>query len=163
MTTNNINNSIDTIDNDPSICDTCEITFDSFWDAGTHRLENRGEHRIRLISDPAPLKVGNVVVGQRVTVCHHSDAHVAEVVKVSASGKQFTLREMTQTLNKEKSNLTFTPGGFMAHVSGEQVYDIKADEDGYTTVARWSNKRSRFVTQGWTVIAGEHPHYDYNF
>ena len=73
------------------------------------------------------LTPANVTIGQQVTVVKHTDRQVFEIIKVSASGKQITLQESIQTLDKEASDLTFTPGGFAAHVSGTQVYNVESD------------------------------------
>ena len=102
-------------------------------------------------------------VGQKVTVCYYTDRRVFQIVKVSPSGKQITLRECLQTLDREASALTFTPGGFAAHVSGTQVWKVESDLNGYVMKANFSTKLNKFKTDGNTVINGSHPHYDYNF
>ena len=109
------------------------------------------------------LTPANVTEDQKVTVCYHSDRKVFTIVKVSPSGKQITLRECFQTLDKEASDLTFTTGGFAAHVSGTQVWKVESDLNGYVMKANFSTKLNKFKTDGNTVINGSHPHYDYNF
>ena len=109
------------------------------------------------------LTPANVTIGQQVTGVKHTDRQVFEIIKVSASGKQITLQESIQTLDKEASDLTFTPGGFAAHVSGTQVYNVESDPNGYIVKANFSAKFNKFKTNGNTVINGSYPHYDYNF
>ena len=109
------------------------------------------------------LTPANVTIGQQVTVCYYTDRKVFEITNVSATGKQITLQQSNQTLDKEASDLTFTPGGFAAHVSGTQVWNVKSDPNGGIIKANFSTKFDKFKTGGNTVINGSHPHYDYNF
>ena len=112
---------------------------------------------------PVEFNPVTVKVGQGVTLHGWSDATPYEVIAVSKSGQQVTIRQMEATLNREESTLKQDIGGFVAHTSGEQVWDIESDEDGRIQKMNWSNKKQRFTSQGENASFGASKYYDFNF
>jgi hypothetical protein len=112
---------------------------------------------------PVAFNPATVKVGQGITLHGFSDATPYEVIAVSKSGKQVTLRKMKATLNREESTLKQDIGGFVAHTSGEQVWDIESDEDGLTQKMNWSNKKQKFTSNGQNATCGATKYYDFNF
>ena len=107
-------------------------------------------------------------IGAGVTICGYSDRQAATVIAVSSNGKTVTVQDDTQTLDKNASNLTFTAGGFMGHVSGTQVYTYERNTNGM--VRKFSlRKNGRWVkagenpAYGTAIVSGRNGHYDYNF
>lgn len=123
-------------------------------------------------------------VGLFATVVHHSDRHAYEIL--SRTARKLTMRRLKATLinhmnSDEPDKLVAHPGGFMAHVEGQQRYSYESDPDG-RVVSAFAQKRlaKKFLGRGrdgheqhewhvWfkadgnTVIPGAHEHYDYNF
>lgn len=124
------------------------------------------------------------VVGEYVTVCHHSDRHAFEIV--SRSAKKLVMRQLKAVLlngmnSDAPDKLVANIGGFAAHVSGVQRYSYESNPDGAVKVA-WMQKKpirlvsgrdkecnpvyryqAAFKSDGNPVIMGAHEHYDYNF
>ena len=131
----------------------------------TTELQIKQAHHFFNLDDVAPksFNPADIKVGQGVTLHGWSDSDPYEIIAVSKTGRQATIREMKATLNRDKSTLVQTVGGFAAHTSGEQVLDIESDEDGYVRKMNWSNKNQRFTSNGKNVSLGAFKHYDYNF
>lgn len=106
-------------------------------------------------------KMFEVKVGDGVTRHLYTDAEACTVIARTAN--TITIRDDKATLNREKSHLTFTPGGFAGHTEGHQEYDYEEDVHGSVHKARWSEKRQGFVCDGKKLTLGRHKFYDYNF
>lgn len=110
---------------------------------------------------------GKFTLGEGATACYYSDRKAGTVVAISKSGKTMQVRRDNAVLNN-KDELTFSPGGFCAHVSGTQKYDYTPDADGAVTTfslrsnGKWVEKGQE-AHQGTKCIAGRHQFYDYNF
>ena len=128
-------------------------------------LQIKQAHHFFNLSDVAPksFNPADIKVGQGITLHNWTDSNPYEIIAVSKTGQQATIRSMNATLNREKSTLVQHVGGFAAHTSGEQVWDIESDEDGLVTKMFWSNKLQRFTCKGRNVSDGATKHYDYNF
>lgn len=128
-------------------------------------LQIRKENHFFNLDDVAPksFNPADIKVGQGITLHSYSDANPYEIIAISKTGRQATIREMKATLNRDKSSLEFHTGGFAANVTGKQVWDIESDEDGYVRKMNWSNKKQRFVADGKNASLGAYKHYDYNF
>lgn len=100
-------------------------------------------------------------VGDLVTVCGWSDRYVYEVI--ARTEKTMSIRRMKATLvNKEE--LTFSPGGFCGHVSGEQKYSFESAPEAPVKKATLRKSGGWYVAGSkMRVIEGAHEHYDYNF
>ena len=131
----------------------------------TTELQIKQAHHFNNLSDVAPkaFNPADIKVGQGITLHSYSDTNPWEIIAISKTGRQATIREMKATLDREASSLVFNTGGFAAHVTGEQVYQIESDEDGYVTKMNWSNKKQSFVSDGKSASLGASKHYDYNF
>ena len=128
-------------------------------------LQIKQAHHFINLSDVAPksFNPADIKVGQGITLHSYSDTNPWEIIAVSKTGRQATIREMKATLNRDESTLVQTVGGFAAHTSGKQVWDIESDEDGYVRKMNWSNKKQVFVSDGKSASLGASKHYDYNF
>ena len=128
-------------------------------------LQIKQAHHFNSLRDVAPksFNPADIKVGQGITLHSYSDTNPYEIIAVSKTGRQATIREMKATLNRDESTLVQTVGGFAAHTSGKQVWDIESDEDGYVRKMNWSNKKQRFVSDGKNASLGASKHYDYNF
>ena len=95
-------------------------------------LQIKQAHHFNNLRDVAPksFNPADVKVGQGITLHSYSDTNPWEIIAVSKTGRQATIREMKATLNRDESTLVQTVGGFAAHTSGKQVWDIESDEDG---------------------------------
>lgn len=106
-------------------------------------------------------------VGDGATFNLFTDRHAGTVIKATA--KTVTFQRDKVTLDKEKSDLNFSVGGFAAHVSGKQVWKTERDPEGYTQVfslrsnGRWVKKGAKMNSRGYTLSPGRHEKYDYNF
>ena len=99
--------------------------------------------------------------GDGVTIRLYTDREAYTVIRRTA--KTATIRRCKATLNREKSHLEFTPGGFLGHTEGEQVWDYEEDPKGDIKTIRWSEARGCFLYKGKYVQIGRHEFYDYNF
>jgi hypothetical protein len=121
--------------------------------------------------------IPTVNVGDGAAIYGFSDIYAATVIAVSANGKTVTLqRDEAILLNGTQSGaadaLTFSPGGFLGHTSGEQRYEFKADPKGATDrfSLRSVNGRAVWVRVGESARGGQratigrrYHHYDFNF
>lgn len=113
------------------------------------------------------------------TLIHWTDSSACEVIGISASQKQVTIRKMKATLlngvnSEEPDALKFSPGGFVGHTSGVQRYKLESDKDGALYKASRRVKKNGQVvwklvghgtySPGGTVYFGvATQHYDFNF
>jgi hypothetical protein len=114
-------------------------------------------------------------VGDKATYGIYTDAIACEVIAVSKSGKQATLRECTAKLlngagSGEPDAQTFTPGGFVGHTSGTQRWEIKSNPNGIVVKATlrkngiWKLAGHRTQSPGMKVTFGVwNHHHDHNF
>jgi len=124
---------------------------------------------------PAPAPIPSALgVGDRVTAYHYTDRTVWDVVAVKSHGRCLELRLCKATLlNGPRSGapdaLTVTPGGFAAHWSGTQRWDVQSDPNGETRTVTWREKARAFVTVGQSTKGGtafrpgSRWYHDYNF
>lgn len=102
-------------------------------------------------------------VGDGATVCFYTDRHACTIIKRTA--KTLTLRQCEATL-KPDFKPEFVIGGFSAVClnQNKQDYDYEENPHGSIYIARWSEKKKRFVAdKSLRVIEGRHEFYDYNF
>lgn len=103
-------------------------------------------------------------VGMQATVRGYSDSHPYEVVAVSASGKQITLRKMAAEQDPSFKP-EFVRGGFSAHCTNQsqQKWFLTSDPEGETVKANL-RKDGRFHSNYGSVSLGRAVcFYDYNF
>lgn len=102
-------------------------------------------------------------VGMGATLHGWSDSDPYEVVAVSKSGKQITLRAM-HAKRDESVTLEWVAGGFAGHCINQrdQRWILSSDPEGKTIKARLTKKG--WSANGARVSLGEaHKFYDYNF
>lgn len=115
-----------------------------------------------------------IEIGMGATVYGWSDTQAWTVIAVSKSGREVTLQRDKATLlnggnSGEADALKFDVGGFCAHVSGEQRYEIERDPEGITRKFSLRNNGTwRAVGEsakgGQRAILGKrHEDYDFNF
>lgn len=129
-------------------------------------------------------------VGSGVSIHGYSDINPATVIEVSPTGKRIKVRECSAKLlngpdSGEPDALKFSVGGFAAHVSGTQRYDITENPEGIVTeyslrtVTREryiDGKRQKVKVELWKRVGesvgnstksdlseGRTKFYDYNF
>lgn len=111
-------------------------------------------------------------VGAHVTVVRYTDKRAAVVIHRTA--RQCVVQLCSQLLmnapdSGEPDALVVTQGGFAAVVCGQQRWDIQPDPRGacerYTLreSGEWKLVGIRTAEHGGTLVAGWHPHYDFNF
>jgi hypothetical protein len=116
----------------------------------------------------------NPQVGDEVTHIHWTDATAGWIKSVSKSGNAVVVEYAEQTLlnganSGEPDALQFHAGGFCGHTSGRQRWKIKRAERTVTQTfkrrsnGRWLVSGQSMTSQGGDLIAGHHPHYDFNF
>ena len=105
--------------------------------------------------------VGDIKVGDGVTVCYWTDRQAYTVIKRTAK---------TLTLQRDKCTRDFEPewivGGFAAHCTNnnDQKWKYETDPNGSICKAYWKPSRGKFYVDGTLgVIKGRHEFYDYNF
>ena len=111
------------------------------------------------------------IVGGGANVSGHSDVYAYTVVSVAANGRSAVIQEDTATLlngfnSGEPDALTFTPGGFCGHTSGNQRYNYQPNPEAPLVTIRlrkdgvWRTPGAH----GQRVRFGERrKHHDYNF
>lgn len=111
--------------------------------------------------------------GDGITLSCGSDREAYTVVNV-APRRMAVQRDKATLLNGPNSGetdaLVFTPGGFAAHVTGQQRYSYAPDPCG-VVVTLTLRKNGKWVRKGTpmrstaagAVVPGRHEHYDYNF
>lgn len=109
-------------------------------------------------------------VGMGVSVYHWTDVEPGTIIRVSTSGRQIWFRKDSATLlngvgSGEPDALTFTPGGFVGHTSGQQRWSITPCEAGheYSATLR-ADGTWRLVGSKTRVKINERVKYrDFNF
>ena len=116
-------------------------------------------------------------IGEGANVYGYSDVMAYTVISVNKTGTVAILQRDTATLlnganSDADDRLTFSPGGFCGHTSGEQRYSYAANRDGETERVTLRTK-GRFAgtwrtkgtgTGAARVRFGERSeHYDFNF
>lgn len=101
-------------------------------------------------------------VGEGATVHFYSDSHACTIVKVSKSGKTFTIREDKATLDPNFKCET-VPGGFMGHTinNNAQTYTYEPNENGREYRVSWTKRG--WTSKGKRISSGRSEFYDYNF
>lgn len=119
---------------------------------------------------PAPVSIGDLF-----TYTVHTDRTVYEVVRITAAGRKIVLRRCRQTLlnganSGEPDALVMIPGGFAAHTTGTQRWEVESDPEGEEMTATyrekigcWKPVGSATKTPGFRIRPGSSPHYDFNF
>lgn len=116
-------------------------------------------------------------VGMGATTHGYSDSHAHTIIAVAKSGKRITLQRDRATLlnggnSGEPDALHFEIGGFCAHVTGKQRYQIEPDPQGTTDdySLRVYKGKSYWVRVGESAKGGmrctigeRYEHYDFNF
>lgn len=113
-------------------------------------------------------------IGDPVTHTIHTDANAATVIDVSPNGKTVTVRYCKQRLlngpaSGEPDAQHSSPGGFAAHVSGVQRWEVTEDPEGatrkfsYRHTGSWKAAGHPALSPGNVLRKGHHPYYDYNF
>lgn len=115
-------------------------------------------------------------VGQGVCWGAGTDLDCGTIVKISAAGTTiWVVEDEAVLLNGARSGaadaLTFTPGGFVGHTSGEQRWEFKPGTGApqrFTLRATGEFKLSgtsiHGSMRGWgNLSAGRAKHYDFNF
>jgi hypothetical protein len=116
----------------------------------------------------------NPQVGDEVTHIRWTDATAGWVKSVSKSGNTVEVEYAQQTLlnganSGEPDALKVSPGGFVGHTSGVQRWKIERTENTFTqkftrrSNGRWLVSGQSMKSPGGDLIAGHHPHYDFNF
>ena len=105
-------------------------------------------------------------VGDAVTMCYHSDREVGIVVKTTA--KTVTVVWLAKKLlNGPNSGhpeaMTCVAGGFAAHFSGAQIWQIGEPTGHLDTFRLRKNGRWMSAKTGARLVHGHSPHYDFNF
>lgn len=110
-------------------------------------------------------------VGAGATRIMWSDTQAGTIIEASAT-KVTWQRDKATLQNGVTSGaedaLTFAPGGFVGHTSGQQRYEYEADPDGTTQVFTL-RKNGKWIAagdpmkNGRRLKAGRSEHYDYNF
>lgn len=111
----------------------------------------------------------SVKVGDKVSFAIGSDVFPAVVI--SRTAKRLVVQEMKATLlnapnSGEPDALHTDIGGFCAHVSGVQRWDIQPDDDGRLVKFSWRERKSRWMMIGSTsssLYEGARRFYDFNF
>lgn len=115
----------------------------------------------------------NIKVGDRVCYAGYSDVYPATVIVRTA--KTLIVRtDDGKLLNAPNSGepdaLKMDIGGFAAHTSGTQRWDIFEDPHGSKVKFTWREKAGKWVQvgsnprqQGGKLMNGWHKFYDYNF
>lgn len=104
----------------------------------------------------------------------YTDIKSGTVIEVSKSGKVIKVqRDKANLLNGANSGevdaLVMTVGGFSAHTSGVQRWDIQPDKTG--SVSTWSLRKSGYWVQKGSpdnrhtrnLAGGRYEYYDFNF
>lgn len=120
-------------------------------------------------------------VGNAATFLCHSDRHACTIFEVVSPTRLVLRRDRAILRNAVDSDqpdaLTFTPGGFCGHVSGQQRFTYEPDVDGtfYTVTLRRMKQRDGSVKLRWVeagssakngrraVLGCRDEHYDFNF
>lgn len=114
-------------------------------------------------------------VGDLATLCLYTDRKAGRIIEARGA-RVLWQRDKVRIVNGPRSGrpdaLKVTPGGFCAHVSGEQVWEVEPDPDGETM---WFSRREISIGRleyvavgdpkkgGRRLIPGSHEFYDYNF
>ena len=126
---------------------------------------------------PPPPEPKAIEVGDKWTFIVYSDRHACYVEEISKNGQQLVLREAKATLlNGANSGhpeaLQFSPGGFLGHTSGEQIYEIEPNPEGAIrrVSLRFVNGRPKWKqvgepakSPGCCAVPGHSHYYDFNF
>lgn len=115
-----------------------------------------------------------VQAGGRVTALHYSDRTVHEILEVRTGGEFLLVRACKGTLlngarSGEPDALVQTPGGFAAHTSGVQRWDVQPDPDGMERVLSWRPGIKAWVEAGLPTrdstvyVPGSSWYHDFNF
>lgn len=115
-------------------------------------------------------------VGQGVNWGAGTDLKCGTIVKVSASGTTVSVVEDEAVLLNGAGSgapdaLTFTPGGFVGHTSGEQRWEFKPGDGPVVKFTLRATGRFKLAgtsingsMRGWgNLSAGRAKHYDFNF
>ena len=122
-------------------------------------------------------------VGDGATFRLWTDCKACTVVEVRKNGRELVLQRDKATLlngfnSGEQDALTFTPGGFAGHTSGNQRYSYEPNPNGeiFRVSRRTCKDSSGNVFFEWVLvgqstktpggratIGSRHEHYDYNF
>jgi len=112
----------------------------------------------------------NLKIGDGATIIHYTDRDACTIIDISKSGRVATIqKDKAILLNDANSgahdSLKVEPGGFSAHVSGEQRYKItpNSDEKKFKVSLR-KNGEWRIIKDNTLVHMGVRNHYyDFNF
>ncbi len=115
----------------------------------------------------------NVKVGDRVCFSGFSDVYPGTVI--ARTPKSVTVREDKGTIlnapnSGEPDALQCDVGGFAAHVSGKQRWDIQENPEGRIVKFTWREAVGKWIKAGQSpketggkLMDGWHKHHDYNF
>ena len=109
------------------------------------------------------------LVGKFMNTGYGTDVTPNEIIE-QINEKTIAIRQMATVFNKEKSNLDFAVGGFCAHASGRQVWDITSNPS-YPLIIFTKRKDGKWYMKGYPMERGmgrtisDKPikYYDYNF
>ena len=111
--------------------------------------------------------LGQLKVGDGVTLCYYTDSKAGTITNISKSGKTITFK-----LDIAKLSPNFKPEiiecGFVGHCTNqdEQTYTYQPDENGREYTAKLSSNGNWYVggKKGQRVLVGvRNAFYDYNF
>jgi hypothetical protein len=108
--------------------------------------------------------VNDFKIGEGATILNYSDKIACTVIAMTP--KSITVQEDTATLlngfnSNAKDKLTFSTGGFLGHVSGEQRYSYSPNASGIKHTFKQTTKKGVIGVRG--LITGRSHLYDYNF
>lgn len=112
--------------------------------------------------------------GEKVTALHHTDRTAHEILEVRHGGDRLLVRACTATLlngprSGEPDALVQYPGGFAAHTSGTQRWDVQSDPHGERRTLSWRPTVRAWVAVGspssgsTRYVPGGSWYHDFNF
>ena len=94
------------------------------------------------------------IVGEGATILHYSDRSAYEVIAVSDSGNECTIRKMTTKFVKFGSvivDVCIDQGGCFETSYGDEKYEFISDETNYTKNLEWNAKKGKWGEVGYKV------------